>query len=392
MIPSGTVIFVFTDVVGSTRLWAADEEAMSASLRIHDQILRAAIEANDGHVFGTAGDSFAAAFSRASSALRAAERIHHELETAAWPGPELEVRIGIHLGEAEERDHNYLGPVVNTAARVEEAANAGQTLITEAVRVAARITDSTDLGLHRLRDVDELVHLHQVGQVEFPPPRTGARAKSAPTASGLPRAWVVLHQPGRAPETVELVRELTVGRDVGRSPVDGHLATHDDQTVSRLHAVLTPKAAGWCVQAVNSRNGLFVNGERLAEGSVHLLHDGDRIRMGERTMLRFESEAGNDDRSSTEAARPTPDVGTEERRVLLALCRPVLDGDALTSPASAAAIAAELEETEEAVIRHLDRLAERFGVSEADDRHTQLAREALECGAVRLADLRSQPG
>ena len=46
MVPSGTVTFLFTDVEGSTRLWAADTVAMSASLKIHDAILRAAIEGN----------------------------------------------------------------------------------------------------------------------------------------------------------------------------------------------------------------------------------------------------------------------------------------------------------------------------------------------------------
>ena len=44
VLPSGTVTFLFTDVEGSTRLWASDRDAMSASLLVHDAILRAAIE------------------------------------------------------------------------------------------------------------------------------------------------------------------------------------------------------------------------------------------------------------------------------------------------------------------------------------------------------------
>ena len=71
-LPSGTVTFLFTDVEGSTRLWAADTDAMAVSLRVHDAILRDAIESNGGYVFNTAGDSFAAAFSRASDAVVAA--------------------------------------------------------------------------------------------------------------------------------------------------------------------------------------------------------------------------------------------------------------------------------------------------------------------------------
>ena len=63
-LPSGTVIFLFTDVVGSTRLWAEDEDAMSASLRVHDEVIRVAVERNAGHIFGSAGDGYAAAFPR----------------------------------------------------------------------------------------------------------------------------------------------------------------------------------------------------------------------------------------------------------------------------------------------------------------------------------------
>ena len=131
--PTGTVSFLFTDVEGSTRLWAADEEAMSQSLRLHDSVLRDAIETAGGHIFTTAGDSFAAAFSRASDAVRAATEAQAALGRAVWPGPALHVRMGIHMGEAEERNGDYFGTVVNTAARVEAAGHGGQVLITDPV-------------------------------------------------------------------------------------------------------------------------------------------------------------------------------------------------------------------------------------------------------------------
>ena len=52
-LPSGTVTFLFTDVEGSTKLWAADKDAMSASLLVHDAILRGRIEGHGGHVLIT---------------------------------------------------------------------------------------------------------------------------------------------------------------------------------------------------------------------------------------------------------------------------------------------------------------------------------------------------
>jgi len=47
-LPTGTVTFLFTDVEGSTRLWAADADAMSTSLRRHDQAIRQAVESHGG--------------------------------------------------------------------------------------------------------------------------------------------------------------------------------------------------------------------------------------------------------------------------------------------------------------------------------------------------------
>ena len=156
---------------------------MSASLRAHDEILREAIESAGGYVFSTAGDSFAAAFDRVSAAVRAALDAQERLTAAAWAGPVLRVRIGLHLGEAEERGGDYFGPTVNTAARVQAAGHGGQTLVTEAVRVAGRIAGVVNLGVHRLRDVDEPVQLWQLGDGDFPRLRV-----VDPAATNLPVA------------------------------------------------------------------------------------------------------------------------------------------------------------------------------------------------------------
>lgn len=197
--PTGTVTFLFTDVEGSTRLWSEDADAMSASLSVHDEILRDRIAALGGYVFTTAGDSFCAAFGRPSDALAAAAAIQAELLAAPWPGPALRVRMGLHLGEAEERNGDYFGPVVNTAARVEAAGHGGQVLITEAVRLAAGVA-ARDLGVHALRDVAEPVRLHQVGDGQYPALRV-----SDPGATNLPTATTSLV--GRDTD-VRAVREL----------------------------------------------------------------------------------------------------------------------------------------------------------------------------------------
>jgi predicted ATPase len=207
------VTFLFSDVEGSTGLWAADTESMSASLLVHDARVRDAIESHEGYVFATGGDSFAAAFTRASDAVGAAIAAQAALECADWPGPALKVRVGLHQGEAEERQGDYFGPVVNIAARVGAAGHGGQTVVTEAVRASARVADALDLGVHQLRDVDELLHLFQLGEQAFPP----LRSVSSTPRSNLPVRPTRLI--GRAAE-VALVRQ--------------HLATHRLVTITAV--------------------------------------------------------------------------------------------------------------------------------------------------------------
>jgi class 3 adenylate cyclase len=83
-LPTGTVTFLFTDIEGSTRLWEQHPEVMPATLARHDALLRATIQANQGHVFKTAGDSFCAAFAQAPDALAAALDAQRALRAEGW--------------------------------------------------------------------------------------------------------------------------------------------------------------------------------------------------------------------------------------------------------------------------------------------------------------------
>ena len=108
--PSGVVTFLFTDVEGSTRRWEADADAMRVALATHDEVLRCSIEAHDGFLFSHTGDGVVAAFASPKSAVDAA--------VAAQRALELPVRMGMATGEAEMRDGDYFGTVLNRAARV----------------------------------------------------------------------------------------------------------------------------------------------------------------------------------------------------------------------------------------------------------------------------------
>jgi predicted ATPase/class 3 adenylate cyclase len=169
--PSGTVTFLFTDIEGSTRLWQVDESAMRAALSRHDDVLRKTIADHDGVVFSSMGDGMAAAFSSASAAVAAGLSAQQRLEAETWAtAAPVRVRIGIHTGEAVVRDGDYFGTAVNRAARLMAIGHGGQVLCssTTAELVGDAAIGFTDLGEHRLRDLDRPMHVFQVGAGSFP--------------------------------------------------------------------------------------------------------------------------------------------------------------------------------------------------------------------------------
>ena len=128
---------------------------MGVALARHDELLHRSIAAHGGYVFSTAGDGVAAAFQRSADAVAAAVDAQLVLGAEAWPaGAILRVRMGLHSGEAEERDGNYLGSPLNRAARLMAAANGGQIVVsdvTAGLLGAATGVGLVDLGVRRLR-------------------------------------------------------------------------------------------------------------------------------------------------------------------------------------------------------------------------------------------------
>ena len=143
--PSGVVTFLFTDIEGSTRRWEADADGMRSALAAHDEVLRSSIEAHGGFLFSHTGDGVVAAFASPRSAVDAA--------VAAQRALELPVRMGMATGEAELRDGDYFGTVLNRAARVMAAGHGGQILLADSTAVLLSGVDLIALGPRRLRDM-----------------------------------------------------------------------------------------------------------------------------------------------------------------------------------------------------------------------------------------------
>lgn len=211
--PSGTVTFLFTDIEDSSRLWDQHPLQMREALERHDGLLAAAIAANGGYVFTTAGDSFAAAFQTADAAASAAVEIQARIGAGGWnDDTPVRVRIGLHTGEAHERGGDYFGPAVNRAARVEAAGHGGQILTSGVTaRVLGQSTSAVwelvDLGEHRLKGLSQSEHLHQLGPGSFDEVRADSAATGAVNVP-VPRTSFV----GRTSELDAVAAALGVAR------------------------------------------------------------------------------------------------------------------------------------------------------------------------------------
>ena len=174
---------------------------------------------------------------------------------------------------------------------------------------------------------------------------------------------------------------------VGRHP-DSDIALAWDGEASRLHAELERVAGEWTVvDDGRSRNGTFVNGERLH--GRRMLDHGDLVRVG-RTVLSYQAPAGPQAGAATlPTVQAVPDLSPAQKRVLVALCRPCVSASSFASPASNRQIAAELIVSDDTVKTHMRALFEAFAIAPMPQnaKRAALAREAIERGVITPHDL-----
>ena len=157
--PSGEVTIVFTDIKASSQIWGELPEEMREALYVHNKVVRLCIEACRGYEVKTIGDSFMVAFDNPSNGLEFGVMVQLRLFEATWPSPlslftptfkaagvwnGVRVRIGIHHGFVNAEPNmtpgrvDYLGPTVNTAARLEGMADPGGIAISKTTLALAK--------------------------------------------------------------------------------------------------------------------------------------------------------------------------------------------------------------------------------------------------------------
>ena len=180
--PSGTVIFLFTDIENSTQLAREHPESWETTRARHDAILREAIELNHGFVFQIIGDACCAAFHKAGDALKAAINAQQDLQNEPWGEITIYVRMGIHTGEAELEGNEYRGyTTLSFVQRLMSAGNGGQILVSNTTENLLReqLPEKIilrDMGMQKFAGVSSPARVFQVIAPDlpqkFPPLRT----------------------------------------------------------------------------------------------------------------------------------------------------------------------------------------------------------------------------
>ena len=184
---------------------------------------------------------------------------------------------------------------------------------------------------------------------------------------------------GRARLVLLEGRRMTIGRGLENDIIIA------DPEASAVHAALEPLAGTWTVCDLTSRNGTFVNGERVL--TERPLHRGDEIRIG-RSRLVYRPESSTIAIDLTATPHGVPDLTRRERDVLLALFNGRIPEAAFVEPASTREIATALHVTDAAVKQHLVKLYDKFALTlPAERTRARLANEALRRGVISVADI-----
>ena len=139
--PDGTVTLLFSDIEGSTPIneRLGDQRWMEV-LREHNGLIREQVRSHQGFEVKTEGDGFMIAFQSARQAIQCAIGMQRAFaqrnESAEEP---VNIRIGLHTGEAVKEADDFYGKHVNLAARIASQATGGEILVSSLLK---ELTDS----------------------------------------------------------------------------------------------------------------------------------------------------------------------------------------------------------------------------------------------------------
>ena len=176
------------DVVGYSKMMAADEEATLRTLLSYRAIIADLLDKHGGRIFNTAGDAVLAEFNSAVEGVRCAISIQEELEVRNAELPDdrkMRFRIGINVGDVMIEGDDLFGDGVNVAARLEGIASPGGVCISASTfeQVKNKLSIGfEDLGPQQVKNIPHPVGAYQVrsGPISVSPAEAAGAAGTRP--------------------------------------------------------------------------------------------------------------------------------------------------------------------------------------------------------------------
>ena len=160
---------MFTDIVGYTALMGKDEKNAFEILKKNREIQKPLVKQYHGTWIKELGDGVLASFNTVTDAVMCAGAIHQACKSVE----NLQLRIGIHLGEVVFENNDVFGDGVNIASRLQALAPIGGTYVSESVykNVSNKKEIFTEfIREENLKNVSESVRIYEiklVGSVSF---------------------------------------------------------------------------------------------------------------------------------------------------------------------------------------------------------------------------------
>lgn len=205
---SQPVTVLFTDIAGSTAMTQEmGDEGAQKVVRVHNVIVREAIQAFSGKEIKHTGDGIMASFPSAAAGVEAANEMQKSTKAHNKANPDLPLglKIGLNTGEPISEDDDLFGTTVQLAARIVDKACAGHTLVSGSVQ---GLSQGKSLKFERFADLDmkgfdEAVTVYTAvwdpdtpSPVYTPPPK----ATPAPVVETAPAAQAPAAAPATKPD------------------------------------------------------------------------------------------------------------------------------------------------------------------------------------------------
>ena len=183
------------DVVGYSRMMAADEAGTHAALRRHrEAVFDPTVATNHGRIVKLIGDGTLVEFASVVDAVNCALAIQRILAQEAATGPKITLRIGVNLGDVIIDGDDIYGDGVNVAARLEPLAEPGgicvASIVNESVgtRVDAKFEDGGEV---RVKNIDRPIRIWKWHPGTATSPATTPNAEPAPAKRDKPSIAVL---------------------------------------------------------------------------------------------------------------------------------------------------------------------------------------------------------